>query len=115
MNFSNRFYNLLVTNVPGPQFPIYLLGRQLLELRPVAFLAPRNALAIAIMSYNGSVFINLIGDYDAMPDLDLLAGYVKESIAELRAVAAENAPRRKTAEPSGNGRAGSRAGRASKL
>jgi diacylglycerol O-acyltransferase len=88
LNFSNRFYNLLVTNVPGPQFPIYLLGRKLLELRPVAFLAPRNALAVAIMSYNGSVFINLIGDYDAMPDLEQLAGFVSEAIAELREVAA---------------------------
>ena len=56
----------------------------------MAFLAPRNALAVAIMSYNGSVFINLIGDYDAMPDLDRLAEYVEESIAELRQLAARD-------------------------
>jgi WS/DGAT/MGAT family acyltransferase len=103
LNFSNRFYNLLVTNVPGPQFPIYLLGRELLQLRPVAFLAPRNSLAVAIMSYNGSVFINLIGDYDAMPDLDRLAEYVQESIDELSELAAEAAPRRPAARASRNG------------
>jgi WS/DGAT/MGAT family acyltransferase len=103
MNFSNRFYNLLVTNVPGPQFPIYLLGRELLQLRPVAFLAPRNALAIAIMSYNGSVFINLIGDYDALPDLERLAEYVEDSIDELRQLAAETAPRRPASRASRNG------------
>ena len=45
------------------------------------------------MSYNGSVFINLIGDYDAMPDLDRLAEYMEDSIAELRELAAETAPR----------------------
>jgi diacylglycerol O-acyltransferase len=103
LNFSNRFYNLLVTNVPGPQFPIYLLGRELLQLRPVAFLAPRNALAIAIMSYNGSVFINLIGDYDALPDLDRLAEHVEASIAELRQVAAESQRGRTRARAGSNG------------
>jgi len=68
-NFSTRAYNVLVTNVPGPQFPLYLLGRELQELAPVPFLAPERALAVAIMSYNGSVDIGLMGDYDAMADL----------------------------------------------
>jgi hypothetical protein len=47
-------YNLLVTNVPGPQVPIYMLGRELQELAPLAFLAPEHTLAIAIVSYNGA-------------------------------------------------------------
>ena len=55
LNFSQRAYNLLVTNVPGPQFPLYLIGREMQELAPVPFLAPERALAVAIMSYNGSV------------------------------------------------------------
>ena len=57
-------YNLLTTNVPGPQFPLYLLGREMMELMPVAFLAPDQRLAIACMSYNGTVALSLIGDYD---------------------------------------------------
>jgi hypothetical protein len=83
LHFSTRLYNLLVTNVPGPQFPLYLLGRELEEFIPVAFLAPNQALAIAIVSYNGSVKIGLIGDYDAMPDLDQLGGLVEDALAEL--------------------------------
>ena len=55
LNFSTRAYNVLVTNVPGPQFPLYLIGRELQELVPVPFLAPERALAVAMMSYNGSV------------------------------------------------------------
>jgi WS/DGAT/MGAT family acyltransferase len=87
LNFSTRAYNLLVTNVPGPQFPLYLLGREMEELAPVPFLAPERALAVAIMSYNGSVDIGLMGDYDAMSDLDEFGRDVEESIAELVEVA----------------------------
>ena len=83
LHFSSRLYNLLVTNVPGPQFPLYLLGSELEDFIPVAFLAPNQALAVAIVSYNGSVKIGLIGDYDAMPDLDDLGKYVREATAEL--------------------------------
>jgi WS/DGAT/MGAT family acyltransferase len=92
LHFSTRLYNLLVTNVPGPQFPLYLLGRELEDFIPVAFLAPNQAVAIAIVSYNGSVRIGLIGDFDAMPDLDDLAGFVEESAAELLAAARAGAP-----------------------
>jgi WS/DGAT/MGAT family acyltransferase len=96
LNFSTRAYNLLVTNVPGPQFPLYLIGRELQELAPVPFLAPERALAVAIMSYNGNVDIGLMGDYDAMSDLDQFGADVEESIGELlaaaRAGAREKAP-----------------------
>ncbi len=54
LNFSTRLFNVIVTNVPGPQFPLYLLGRELEELIPIAFLPENHALAIAIMSYNGA-------------------------------------------------------------
>jgi diacylglycerol O-acyltransferase / wax synthase len=96
LNFSTRAYNLLVTNVPGPQFPLYLLGREMEELAPVPFLAPERALAVAIMSYNGSVDIGLIGDYDAMSDLDQFGGDVEESVAELLAAAHKRKPARRT-------------------
>ena len=87
LNFSTRAYNLLVTNVPGPQFPLYLLGREMEELAPVPFLAPDRALAVAIMSYNGSVDIGLMGDFDALHDLDELGKDFERSLAELLDVA----------------------------
>jgi WS/DGAT/MGAT family acyltransferase len=87
LHFSNRVYNLLTTNVPGPQFPLYLLGREMKEMLPVAFLAPGQRLAIACMSYNGTVAISLIGDYDGMPDLEELADYVTDEVAALREAA----------------------------
>jgi WS/DGAT/MGAT family acyltransferase len=83
LGFSSRIYNVLVTNVPGPQFPLYLLGRELEELVPVPFLAPEKALAIAIMSYNGIVDVGLMGDYDALPDLDAFAGYLEDELQTL--------------------------------
>ena len=70
LNFSTRLFNLIVTNVPGPQFPLYVLGREMLEAYPVAFLPENHALAIAIMSYNGQMNFGLLGDFDALPDID---------------------------------------------
>src|SRR5215216_4809805 len=87
LNFSTRLFNLIVTNVPGPQFPLYLLGREMEEIVPVAFLPENHALAIAIMSYNGKVDFGLLADYDAMPDVDALAAHLEESLAELVAAA----------------------------
>ena len=83
LNFSTRLFNLIVTNVPGPQFPLYLLGRELQELVPVAFLPEDHALAIAIISYNGGVNFGLLADYDAMPDVDFVRDAIAESLAEL--------------------------------
>ncbi len=83
LNFSSRVYNLLVTNVPGPQFPLFLLGREMKDLIPVPFLALDKALAVAIMSYNGSVHVGLMGDYDAIADLDAFGGYIEDEIATL--------------------------------
>jgi diacylglycerol O-acyltransferase / wax synthase len=83
LNFSTRLFNLIVTNVPGPQFPLYLLGREMLEIVPIAFLPENHALAIAIMSYNGKVDFGLLGDYDAMPDLEEFGGMLEDALAEL--------------------------------
>ena len=100
LNFSTRLFNLLVTNVPGPQFPLYLLGRRLEDLFPVAFLPKRHALAVAVMSYDGGMDFGLLGDYDAMPDLEQLAEMFDASLAELLAAAGE---------PARNGKLSSRA------
>ena len=76
-------YNLLVTNVPGPQFPLYVLGRRMERIFPIPFLAGDRALAIAIMSYDGGMNFGLLGDYDAMPDLDVVAEGIEGALAEL--------------------------------
>src|SRR3954452_12058534 len=91
LNFSTRLFNLIVTNVPGPQFPLYVRGRELLEVFPVAFLPRDHALAIAIMSYNGRMSFGLLGDYDALPDIDDVAEGIEASIGELVAFARREA------------------------
>jgi diacylglycerol O-acyltransferase / wax synthase len=78
-----QFFNLVVTNVPGPQFPLYLLGRELRRLYPVVPLAARQALGIAVMSYDGHLGFGLLGDYDALPELDAIADDLKWAIASL--------------------------------
>ncbi len=89
LNFSTRLFNLIVTNVPGPQFPLYVRGREVLDVFPVAFLPKNHALAIAIMSYNGRMNFGLFGDYDALPDIGVIAEGIEESLAELMGFARE--------------------------
>jgi WS/DGAT/MGAT family acyltransferase len=99
-----RFFNLVVTNVPGPQMPLYLLGRQMRAFYPVVPLARNQALGIAIMSYDGRLAFGLLGDYDAMPDLERLADDLRAAIADLSRVAGLPAPpraqRKRAPEPS---------------
>lgn len=83
LNFSTRLFNLLVTNIPGPQFPLYVSGRTMQTVFPIAFLPKDHALAIAIMSYNGQMNFGLIGDYDAMPDLEAFSESIASCLAEL--------------------------------
>ena len=83
LNFSTRLCNLIVTNIPGPQAPLYVLGRQLQDLFPVAFLPRDHALAVAIMSYNGGIDYGLLADYDALPDIDVIADGIRETLDEL--------------------------------
>jgi diacylglycerol O-acyltransferase / wax synthase len=78
-----RFFNLVVTNIPGPQFPLFLMGRRMLRVFPMVPLAKRQALCVGIMSYDGQVNFGLIGDYDAMSDLDDLGRDLEAALAEL--------------------------------
>ena len=91
-----RLFNVTVTNVPGPQFPLYMLGRRLRAFYPEVPLVQNTALGIAIMSYDGKVFFGLLGDFDAMPDLDELAADLRSAITELGTAAGvpENGARR---------------------
>jgi WS/DGAT/MGAT family acyltransferase len=102
LQFSTRLFNLLVTNVPGPQFPLYVLGRELRDLFPVAFLPENQSLAVAIMSYNGALDFGILGDYDALPDIadfgDALAASLAELVDAARGESVNGRPRRRTAK-----------------
>jgi diacylglycerol O-acyltransferase / wax synthase len=98
---TERFFNLVVTNVPGPQFPLYLMGRELREINPMVPLAKGQALGIAIMSYNGRMNFGLLGDWDAMGDLDAFAADLEASLEELASAAGvpRSAPAPETPHP----------------
>jgi WS/DGAT/MGAT family acyltransferase len=98
LNFSTRLFNLIVTNVPGPQVPLYLLGRELETIAPVAFLPEGHGLAVAIFSYNGTISFGLLGDRERMYDLDTLAEGLEASMDAWDA----------TAGPSGRAKGGPR-------
>jgi diacylglycerol O-acyltransferase / wax synthase len=99
LNFSTRLFNVIVTNVPGPQFPLYVLGRELQTMAPVAFLPDKHTLAVAIFSYNGKMSFGLLGDFDALEDIDTLTEGINRSLQELVDAAKERSPakRRKRA------------------
>jgi diacylglycerol O-acyltransferase len=80
---TRRLFNLVVTNVPGPQSPLYAAGAEMLSMYPVVPLSKDQALSVGLTSYNGGVYYGLNGDRDAMPDLDVLASCIEESLAEL--------------------------------
>jgi diacylglycerol O-acyltransferase len=80
---SRRLFNLVVTNVPGPQVPLYAAGSQMLEVFPVVPLASGQGLAIGMTSYNGRVFFGLNADRDSVGDVDVLADLIEQEVAEL--------------------------------
>jgi WS/DGAT/MGAT family acyltransferase len=80
---SRRIYNVLVTNVPGPQFPLYAAGARMLAAYPVVPLAKAQGLGIGCTSYDGNVSFGLTADRDAVPDLAVLADCLQESMNEL--------------------------------
>jgi diacylglycerol O-acyltransferase len=87
-----RLFNLVVTNVPGPQLPLYLLGRRLDAIFPMVPLTSNTALGIAIMSYDGQLNFGLTTDYDGLPDVEVLADELRSAIAELAAAAGVPTP-----------------------
>jgi diacylglycerol O-acyltransferase len=93
-----RGFNLVVTNVPGPQFPLYAAGAVMTESYPVQPLLPGHALSVGVTSYDGGVFFGLTGDRDALADLDVLGQCVEEALEELvdTASPSRQAPRGRT-------------------
>ena len=94
---SRRLFNVVITNVPGPQVPLYAGDARMLSTYPVMPLARGQALSIGLTSYDGGVYYGLNGDRDAMPDLDVLGQCLTDSLAELvesRETTTVTAPRR---------------------
>ncbi len=88
-----RLFNVVVTNVPGPQFPLYLLGRRLRSIYPVVPLAANQAIGIAVMSYDGRLGFGLLADHDALADLPAVGDMLRAAIADLSAAAGVPSPR----------------------
>jgi len=79
-----RVFNLVASNVPGPQMPFYLLGRRLLEIYPFVPLSPQgHAVSLGVLSYDKRVFFGLVGDRDVLPDLDRLGSDLRASLKEI--------------------------------
>jgi len=82
-SMTRRVFNLVVTNVPGPQYPLYAAGARMLQMYPVVPLAKGQAVSIGVTSYDGGVYYGLNADRDAMPDVDVLAACLEDALAEL--------------------------------
>ena len=100
---QRRGFSLVITNVPGPQFPLYAAGARMLQSYPAQPLLPGHALAIGVTSYDGGVYFGLTADRDALPDLEVLGQCVVEALDELVDSASDSRPRaprgrRRTAE-----------------
>jgi diacylglycerol O-acyltransferase len=80
---ARRLVNLVVTNVPGPQLPLYAGGARMLEMFPVVPLSSGHAVAVGVTSYDGGVYYGVNADRNALPDVEVLAGCIEESLAEL--------------------------------
>jgi len=85
-------YNQIVSNVPGPQYPLYVLGARMLELFPLSLLFERQGLGTTVMSYDGRMCWGMVADRDVVPDLGALARDVEAAWAELREAAVKRPP-----------------------
>ena len=92
------FVNLIVTNVPGPQIPLYCMGAEVLEAYPMLPLSRNLNLGVAVLSYCGAVRVGLLADRDQWPDLDVLERGIEEGFAELVALAKTRLPEDATAQ-----------------
>ena len=82
-----RFMNLVVSNVPGPQIPLYIGGARIVSAYPVMPLAPKVALSVAVTSLGGTLAFGYTGDWNALPDVDVLAEGTDQAIEELKKAA----------------------------
>ncbi|MCU1659609.1 MAG: hypothetical protein JWO57_4265 [Pseudonocardiales bacterium] len=80
---TRRLFSLVVTNVPGPQLPLYAAGARMTEMFPILSLGQGQAMSIGLTSYDGGVYYGINADRDAVPDVTVLAALIEDSLAEL--------------------------------
>ena len=88
--FASRLFNVTITNVPGPQQPLYACGSRLTEVLPLVPLAADHSVGIAVVSYDGDLFFGLIADRDGTADLEILSRGIARAMAELRELCAHD-------------------------
>jgi WS/DGAT/MGAT family acyltransferase len=85
--YATRLFNLTITNVPGPQQPLYALGARMRTVWPIVPLAAEHALGLAVLSYDGELFFTFNADRDTVHDLDVVLAGVRDSLSQLRELA----------------------------
>jgi diacylglycerol O-acyltransferase len=103
-----RMLNTVTTNVPGPQHPLYLAGKRMLEAMPFVPLAGRVRVGVAIFSYDGALKFGVTGDYETAPDIRVLCAGIEKGMSELVAAAQAGQPsgprpRRRAQQPAPTG------------
>lgn len=83
-----RAVNTVTTNVPGPQLPLFAIGREMLEYLPYVPITAGVRIGVAILSYNGQISFGVTGDYDSTPDIHTMAEGIEAAVAELTELAA---------------------------
>jgi len=81
--FGQQSLNTVTTNVPGPQVPLYCLGHLMTEYRPFVPISHGLRVGTAILSYNGTLFFGVTGDFGTMPDVSVLADATSAGVGEL--------------------------------
>ena len=80
---EGRGHQIVITNVPGPQDPVYMAGEAIAEVYPCIPLSGNRSVAIGVTSYTNKVFFGIVGDRDAVPDIDVLAQCIEDALLEL--------------------------------
>jgi WS/DGAT/MGAT family acyltransferase len=88
--YATRLFNLTITNVPGPELPLYYFGSKVQEIWPLVPIAAEHAVGLAVFSYDGQLFFCINADRDTVPDLEVLSTGIADSLAELGELAAES-------------------------
>ena len=103
-SYPRRAFNVVITNVPGPQFPLYAFGARMLASYPVLPLLQGQPVSVGVTSYDGKVFYGIDADYDAIPDAQVLGQCIVEALEEL----VETTSASRTRAPRGRSRPGSK-------
>ncbi len=90
--YATRLFNLTITNVPGPQLPLYYFGSKVEQIWPLVPIAAEHAVGLAVFSYDGTLYFCINADRDTVPDLEILSDGIKDALAELGELAHDHSP-----------------------